>query len=98
MTDPAPPTFISPHSLLTMSGDAIDDLLEGIRTRRLSAVRQYEDAMRVAKETSDIRARAALTKQCEQLSKAIETAERAMNRIDERVLKVRALRLELGLE
>lgn len=92
------PDFITPKALYDMSSDALDALLEGIRKRRLEAARHYEAAVAAAKEVADTKARAQLLKQAEMLANALERIEKAMEAAETRVTKIRALRLELGIE
>lgn len=92
------PEHITPISLYQMSPDAIETLMEGIRKRRLSAARQYEAALVAAKEASDERARLSLMKQCEMACNNIARVDKAIEALEDRVNKIRALRLELGLD
>lgn len=92
------PEHISPRALYNMSSDELDKLLDGIRERRLSSVRQYEAAVAAAKEAADEKARLALLKQCDMCHNAIVRADKALSALEERVNKMRALRLELGLD
>lgn len=98
MTQSSTPEHITPAALYDMSGDDIDAMLERIRERRLSAVRQYEEAMAAAKQASDAKARTSLLKQCDMLAKKITSVNKAIDIMDDRVNKIRALRLELGLD
>lgn len=92
------PEHITPRALYQMSFDEMEKLLEGIRKRRLSAVRQHEEAVRIAKEATDEKARISLYKQCEMCEKNIERVDKALDALETRVNKMRALRLELGLD
>lgn len=92
------PEHITPQSIFDMSTDALDALLEGIRERRLSAARQHAEAVAAAKAVADDKARLQLLKQCEMLSNALMRLETQIENIETRVNKVRALRLELGID
>lgn len=97
-TEQYPPEHISPRAIYNMTGDELDTLLDGIRERRLSSVRQYEAAQKAAKEAADEKARNALLKQCDMCHNTIVRVDKALASLEERVNKIRALRLELGLD
>ena len=92
------PEHITPVALYQMDDAAIETLLEGIRDRRLSSVRMYEAAQKAAAEAKDEKARLDLMKQCEMCSKNIERVDKAIDALETRVNKMRALRMELGLD
>ena len=95
---PIAPEHITPKSLLDMSGDQIDTLIEFLQERRLTAVRHYEQAVAAAKEASDEIARDKLEKQCDMCAGNIARVDKALEALESRVNKIRALRLELGLD
>lgn len=103
MTISPPPTVtipehITPRAMYDMPSAEFDALLEAIRERRLHAVRVHEQAMALAKEQADAKAKEALWKQCEMLANNMERVQKALDAMDERVNKIRALRLELGID
>lgn len=92
------PEFITPQAIFQMNGDALDALLEGIRKRRLNAAKQHEAAVQAAKAIADDKARLSLLKQAEMLSNNLVRVDKALEAVEDRVNKIRALRLELGIE
>lgn len=98
MAEDVVPEHITPKAIYQMSSDAIDALLEGIRKRRLSAAKQHEAAMQAAKEVADDKSRLQLLKQAEMLSNNLVRVDKALEAAEDRVNKIRALRLELGIE
>lgn len=92
------PDIITPHAIYTMTAEQHEALLDKIRTRRLSSVRQYEEALKAAQEAADEKARIAMFKQCEMCEKNIDRVDKALSALEDRVNKIRALRLELGLD
>lgn len=92
------PDIITPHSIYQMTAEQHEALLDKIRSRRLSSVRQYEEAMKAAQEAADEKARIALFKQCTMCESNIIRADKALDALETRVNKIRALRLELGLD
>ena len=90
--------FITPKALYSMNDDAIEDMLEQLRDRRLSAVRLHEQALKAAQEAADEKARLSLFKQCEMATGNITRVDKALDALEKRINKIRALRLELGLD
>ena len=91
------PDFITPVDVSAFDEAQLETLLEDIRERRLRAVRVYEQALADAKTLADDRARISLKKQIEMLRANLERVDKALAALDDRVQKVRALRLSLGL-
>lgn len=92
------PEHITPQAIYQMTAEAHDKLLEQIRERRLSSVRQYEAAQKAAAEAADEKARLTLFKQCEMCEANILRVDKALDALETRVNKIRALRLELNLD
>lgn len=92
------PEHITPQSIYQMNDEQLEKLLDDIRDRRLSSVRLYEEAQRAAQEAAEEKARLALFKQCEMCEKNIIRVDKALEALETRVNKMRALRLELGLD
>lgn len=92
------PEHITPQAIYQMTVEQQEKLLEGLRDRRLSALRQYEEAKRLAAEAEEEKARVTLFKQCEMCEKNITRVIKALDALDERINKMRALRLQLGLD
>jgi hypothetical protein len=98
MTDDTAPEHITPHSIYKMPAEQLDEMLDRLRTRRLSAVSEFEAAQKAAQEDADEKARLALFKQAEMCEKNIIRVDKALEALETRVMKMRALRLELGLD
>lgn len=92
------PEHIEPKSIRDMTGDELEELLVSIRASRLRGAQIHAEAMQAAKEASDERARASLEAQCTMLQANIERVDKAIIAMDARINKIRALRLELGLD
>lgn len=95
---PQIPEFISPASIMEMSDEQVDQLLDSIRKRRLVAVQLHEETQRVAAEKAEDRARVDLLKQCELLSNDIQRVDKHLEKMETRVTKIRVLRLQLGVD
>lgn len=92
------PEHITPAALYKMTGDEVDALVERLRTRRLDSVRQFEASQKAAQEAADEKARLQLMKQCEMCANNLNRVDKALDALETRVTKIRALRLELGLD
>lgn len=92
------PEHITPKAIYQMNSDALDALLSGIRKRRLQAAQAHQEAMAAAKEAADDKARLSLLKQCEMCEGNITRVDKALEALEARINKIRALRLELGLD
>ena len=92
------PEHIKPAAIYQKTSDQLDKLIEDIRERRLKPVRQHEAAMQAAKEAADDKARLSLLKQCEMCEGNIIRVDKAIDALETRINKIRALRLELGLD
>lgn len=98
MTHDTVPEHIKPATILDMTSDELDKLIEDIRKRRLKPVRLHEAAMQAAQDAADEKARLSLLKQCEMCASNIVRVDKAIDALETRVNKIRALRLELGLD
>lgn len=92
------PTFITPPDIASMDDAAIETILDHIRERRLNSVRVYEQAQALKQSLRDERDQAALTKQLAMFVKNLAALDKAMATLEDRVTKIRALRLSLGVE
>jgi len=95
---PPPPDFIDPANLADYHDDEAEAMIEAIRARRLHALHVYEQSKREAAERKHTVDVAALEKQCVMLAKDIERVSKALDALEKRVNRVRALRLQLGME
>ena len=99
MTDaPIPPEHITPKAMYDMKGDDIDLLVGYLQERRLVSVRHYEEALAAAKAARDEVARDKLLKQCDMCAGNVARVVKALDALEAHVNKIRALRLELGLD
>lgn len=100
MTQDTPdiPEHITPQAIYQMTDEQHEAMLDGLRNRRLNAVRVYEQAQKEAQELADDRARADLMKQCEMCENNISRVDKAIDALETRVNKIRALRMQLGLD
>jgi hypothetical protein len=87
-----------PRSIAEMSSDELEALLTNVRKSRLRGAEIYAEAMAAAQLAADDKARDALTAQCDMLTAAMERVDKAVEAMEGRIIKIRALRLELGLE
>jgi hypothetical protein len=83
------------QSVDQLSDEQLDSLLEGIRTRRLAAYKHYEAAQQAKQEAHDDRLRDSLARELRMFEKEHEVILGKLDKLEKRVLKVRAIRLEL---
>lgn len=69
--------------------------LAALQERRLRVVHKHQELVRAKQEATDEKVRAMLTKQCSTMQRDIDAAERAMSRIEERIIRITALRAML---
>lgn len=78
-----------------MSDDEADAMIQRIRDRRARTVVAYEEALKAKAEIQEERARADLAHQLQMFEKELARVDRAIDKIEQRALKIRALRLEI---
>ena len=92
------PDFITPKSIATMTDAQLDDMLEVLRLRRMTATLQYEKTVAEKEALARDKAVAQLEKKNEQVFKALERTTKALEALETRVIEMRAFRLQAGLE
>jgi hypothetical protein len=92
------PEHIEPRSLTDFNSDELEALLTRVRAARLRGAQIHAEAMAAAKMARDDKAREQLETQCGMLQAGIERVDKAVEAMDARINKIRALRLELGLD
>jgi hypothetical protein len=95
MTQDLGDTPIDRKDIAQMTDEQIDEMLEGIRERRLKLVAVYEAGQQLRKEKAHERAADKLDKQLEMFKKDFDQLEKVIAKLEKRALNVRALRLEL---
>ena len=73
----------------------VDELLEGIRERRLKPVRVYEEMLKMKSEAKKVQLEEALTKQLAIFEKSLATVDKALNTLENRARKLRGIKLEI---
>ena len=86
---------ITPESIDKMTPAERDVLLEGIRERRLRPVRAYEQLTLMQAEARKEDLEAQWTKALEMFKKDLDRADRAMEKLEQRSVKLRAIELEI---
>lgn len=91
------PEHINPRDISAMDDAALDAMLDEIRARRLKSLAVYEAAKAAAQQTKDHKAGVMLLTQCELCEANIARVDKALDALETRVNKIRALRLQLGV-
>lgn len=86
---------IERKTVADLTDDQLDEFIDGLRERRMSAQRQYEQAKKLEKEMREGRLRERLAKHLEILERELTRVNKALSKIDQRVVNIRALRLEI---
>lgn len=82
-------------TVLEMSDESIDAMLLTMRERRLSIVRVKQEAELAKRSILIEHAREKLSKQLQMLVKELTAVDKALDKAESRVFKIRALRLEI---
>jgi len=90
-----PPDFITRQDITEMSDDEIDALLVPIRERRLKMAVLHRQALELKEEKARGKAREKLGDQIRMLEKELASMDKLIEKLDKRVLNIRALRLEI---
>ena len=99
MTDP--PTEDTPthiRDITQLSSDELDAYVTGLRERRMEPVRHFEAAQRIEREARRTKLTLLLKKQLELFGKDLTRIDKGITKLDQRALKIRALRLEMQFE
>ena len=81
--------------LSEMTDDEVDAWVLGIRDRRAHPIKVFNEAKALAKEVRDEKLRERIAQQLKLLDKDQKQIEKAMERVELRTLKIRAIMLEI---
>lgn len=90
-----PPDFITRQDITTMSDDDIDAMLVPIRERRLKMAKLHAEAIALKAEKARGKALVKLEDQIRMFEKELASMDKLIEKLDKRVLNIRALRLEI---
>lgn len=88
-------TPIKLQDLSTMSDEDIEALITNIRERRMKPVKIYEEMSLMQAAARREQLENQLNKQLEMFAKELDRVDRAIDKIEQRSTKLRAIRLEL---
>lgn len=83
------------QTLDTLSEEQINEILEGLRDRRMRALRQYESAVALREAVLIERHKKALEQHIRMFGKEHASADKAIEKLEVRALKLTALRREI---
>ena len=78
-----------------MSDEQLDAMIHNIRERRLKPVRDFEELSTLKAEALKQNLGKQLTRQLEMFEKELARADKALEKIEVRAIKLRALKLEI---
>lgn len=88
-------TPIELTDLTKMSNEDLDALITNIRERRLAPIKAYNDALLLKEQARVAGLEKQLDKALEMFDKERDRADKAIEKLEARALKIRALRLEI---
>lgn len=91
------PDFITRETIEHMNDDQLDEMLEGIRTRRMQAHLIYQQHVEAKEQAAMLKAAAKLDKKCEQIIKSLDSVDKQLIKLERYVQELRSLRIEGGL-
>lgn len=92
------PDFIEPHDISAMSDTVLEQIVDLIRLRRLTAAMIYEQTVAENKKRQDDKIKAGIEKKAEQVFKLLEKCYDNIDKLEIRVNELRALRLQIGMD
>lgn len=83
-------------SILDMSDEQLEAMLDGIRERRLRLQRLYEEQLQARISNAVDKLDERINKQLDMLTKEVERCNNTLEKAEDRVNKIRAFRLQRG--
>lgn len=92
------PEFIMPANISQLTDEQVDELLEGIRARRMQKLIVYAETMKKRELAVAAKLEAQFDKKLSQFNKQLVTVDKALEKLDKLTNEIRGLRLQLGLD
>lgn len=87
---------IHPKTVKEMTDDELDAEIAQRRERRLVSFKVYQEAQELARERKEHQLKNKLDKQLEMYAKELERLDKLLDKLDQRALNIRGVRLEMG--
>lgn len=91
------PDFITRVDISQMNDAQLDDLVNAIKTRRMSSFIVYQQTVADKEQAASDKALIALDKEMGQILKVLNTIDGNIEKLETRINKVRGLRIQAGL-
>jgi hypothetical protein len=91
------PDFITRVDINQMNDEQLEALLSGIRERRMVAFIVYEQTLADKEQAATEKALVAIDKEITQILKCLDTLDKAFEKLETRINKLRGLRIQAGL-
>jgi mevalonate kinase len=91
-------TAMHRKTVLEMTEEELDTHVANMRTRRMASQIAYQEALEAKGRIKQEKDLALYTKRLEQISKKIETANKALDAMEQYYMELKVLRLSLGDE
>jgi hypothetical protein len=98
MTDPRPPEFIQPANVSELTDEQLDELIEGIRLRRMQKLVVYAETQKLKHVAELAKIEALYDKKMGQFSKQLTQVDKALEKLEKYTNEIRGLRLQLGVD
>ena len=90
-------TPVEKRSIDQLSNEELDILLEGLRARRLVSVALYQQSVAEKRKLQEQRDKEVLARQLELGAKELERVNTALDKLETRIRRIQALKLQLGI-
>lgn len=91
------PDFITRETIASMNDDQLDEMLEGIRIRRMQANLIYRQHIEAKEQAAQIKVAAKIDKKVDQILRTLDSNNKSLERLERYVQELRSLRIEGGL-
>lgn len=92
------PDFISRHDISVMNDEQLDELINGIRIRRMASFYIYEQTQADLAQVQEQKAKLSLEKELDQIIKVLSTLDKNFEKLETRIHKLRGLRIQANLQ
>ncbi len=91
------PDFITRVDISQMSDEQLDEMIAGIRNRRMRAFLIYQTTEEQKKEIADAKTAAAVEKQLGMIAKQLDATNKSIDKLETMTHKLRGLRLQASM-
>lgn len=93
-----PPDFITRKDIMSMSDADLDQLVDGIRVRRMAAQAMYEQAVADKQLVEQEKVLTRMEKKSDMIVRKLDTINKQMDQLEHYINELRGLRIQAGLD